>query len=43
MSVRERLPMTARPVKYCLKYVFAIFHDHLSPDNISIIQLKFSD
>ena len=44
MSGGKRLPMTARPVKYSFKYLFAIFHDHLSPkQTFSSSKLKFSD
>ena len=32
MSNGKKLSMTARPVKYCFKYLFAIFHNHLSPE-----------
>ena len=36
--------MTARPVKYCFKYLFAIFHDHLLTKQLfSSFKLKFSD
>ena len=35
---------TARPVKYCFKYLLAIFDDHLSPkQTFSSFKLKFSD
>ena len=44
MSDGERFPMTARPVKYYFKYLFAIFHDHISLKQIfSLFKLKFSD
>ena len=43
MSDGEIFPMTARPVKYYFKYLFAIFHDHISLKQIfSLFKLKFS-
>lgn len=43
MSSRKRFSMTAGPVKYSFKYLFATFHDHLSPIycNFKIVRLSF--
>ena len=44
MSNGKKLPMTTRPVKYCFKYLFAIFHNYISTKQaFPSFKLKFSD